>query len=132
MNSQDSIEPTGQLVAGRSPVPNLLQPESRGSQHRRIKILMGNRVSPEGQFLQTILASLIAKIQPANLAPESQAKPVVIGSDISGICISFIQHSILCQNISNGNLNQHRDTTRQVICTFRMQVAAEALKLRGQ
>jgi hypothetical protein len=123
-----------QLVAGISPVTDLLQPQDRrASKLRRIKVLMSDGVSPEVQLLKPALPSLVARIQASHFSPKGKPKSIVVRSDVPRIGVSFVQLPVLNQNIQQRRLqNSGWDALHEIVRALRMQVTTVRLKLGRQ
>src|SRR5262245_55798180 len=119
------------LVAGISPVTDLLQPQNgRASEFGWIEILMSDCVSPSIELLKPILTRLVSQVLVLHFVPEGKSESVVIFPNVTGIRIACLELSLLHKNVAECcSQNAGRNTLHEMVRTFRVQVATVPLKL---
>lgn len=97
------------MMAGLTPGADGSQAQAGcSSQSRRIKILMGNRVSPSIQPLKVQAPITVSSVIGDYTAPKGQSKSVEIGTDVAWVRVSHIKLPVLGQRGVQNRLKSGR------------------------
>ncbi len=119
-----------QRKACRSPRLNLVEPQS-GSYVA--PVLMSDSITPRVQHFQGGLTSRIAAVERGHRRPKGKAEAAEIRAEVPRVRVARVQLAALDEQVPNDRpMHRRRDRADEHGDGLRMEVAAEALKLRRE
>ncbi|HZW33562.1 MAG TPA: hypothetical protein VFF52_22775 [Isosphaeraceae bacterium] len=135
MTAEDFVECTSKAVTGGSPLPDLLQPEDRGTTKLRfLEVLVCDRVPPMIQFLEKLHSRCILGVVRLDFVPEIDPQTIEVRIQIAGLSIATIQSAIPGEFIADQrqHVGRGENGPDQVIDAFGMKIATKPLELGRQ
>jgi hypothetical protein len=99
------------------------------SGRHRVKVLMGDRVSPFYQPLEQFAPAVVPRVQGVHARPDIDPQSVEVRPDRAGVGVASGEAPVPDEFLPHESSDMCRQERNNVIDAFRMEVPAEALEV---